>query len=467
MFLTFIVILLSAFVGFISLLLYKKISGVSIFNLNMLSVSFWIFFILCFLPGLIILTDGILFFVEFDSNIYGDLYNRFQGWAIQCWLMISVPLGAIAVKKIIFSNRNINASVGKVSSLSKIEIGLGFSALQLYFCLIVYFILYSVLTYILSTGTNPLITALSGGQITDISISRSQFSAGTGYVLFDKLFGHDSVLLFSLVAFAMSLKTREVKWRLLFYCMALFVIFNGIIGGSTGTIIFYFSVVFFLRYVLVGKLIYFFELAIAFLFIMGVFYFFKSDGDQTINFFLGHLFSRIFFDQGKGFYYALQIFPNVNPFLGMSSSAIWINELIGASTSPDYGHILMYNFSPEAVAIGYAGHFTSVFIAEMWANFGWFGVLLGPLWVGVVLYTVHYLFLRKSLTVISSAYYSHIAIFGFGYFSDFVRFYYPINISLIYLGPMLIFSISALVSSSFIRQKGSLTNSTFVKFNNP
>ena len=398
--LTFIVILLSIFVSFISLLLYKKISGVSIFNLNMISVSFWIFFILCFFPGTIILIDELLYIRGFEINIYGDLYNRFQGWAIQCWLILSVPIGAIAAKIIIFSNRKIKASVGSEVSLIKIKIGFGFTPSQLYFVLLVYFILYSLQTFILSTDTNPLATALSGGNIIDIYVSRAQFSVGAGYLLYDKLFGNDSVILLSLIAYAMSLKTRELKWRILFWCMALFTILNGIVGGSTGTIVFYLSVVFFLRYVLVGKLMYYFELVSVLLLIMAVFYFFKSEGDQSFSFLMNHIFSRIFFDQGKGFYYALQIFPGVNPFLGLSSSALWFNELIGASTSTDYGYILMNNYSPEAVAIGYGGHFTSVFITEMWANFGWYGVLLGPLWVGFVLFIVQQLFLQKPLTVI-------------------------------------------------------------------
>jgi hypothetical protein len=234
--------------------------------------------------------------------------------------------------------------------------------------------------------------------------------------------------------------------------MALFNMVNGIIGGSTGTIVFYFSVIFFLRYILEGKLIYFTEIVNILLLIMVVFYFFKSEGDQSISLFMNHIFSRIFFDQGKGFYYALQIFPDVNPFLGLSSSAIWFNKLVGAPTSSDYGHILMYNYSPEAVAIGYGGHFTSVFITEMWANFGWYGVLLGPLWVGFILFITQQFFIRTPLTIISSAFYSHITILGFGYFSDFVRFYYPINVFLIYFGPILLFTVTALVSQ-FLSQK--------------
>lgn len=453
MLLSFIIILLSLLAGFISLLLYKKISGVSIFNLNILSVSFWIFFILCFFPGVLILIDEIFSFRIFEVNIYGDFYNRLQGWAIQCWLIISLPIGAIAAKIVIFPNRTVKTLMGSNFSLSKIDIGFGFTPLQIYYVLFLYFILYSLQTFLLLTDTNPLAIALSGGHVVDISVSRAQFSVGTGYLLFDKLFGNDSVILLSLVAYAMSLKTRELKWKLLFLCMAFFNILIGIIGGSTGTVVFYCSVVFFLRYLLVGKLIYYFELIIVLLLIIAVFYFFKSEGDQSFGFLMSHLFSRIFLDQAKGFYYALQIFPDLNPFLGLSSSAIWFHEMIGETTSPDYGYILMYNYSPEAVAIGYGGHFTSMFITEMWANFGWYGVLLGPLWVGFVLFIVHQFFLRKPLTVISSAYYSHIAILGFGYFSDFVRFYYPVNVFLIYFGPILFLTVSALVCRILSQKK--------------
>ena len=116
-----------------------------------------------------------------------------------------------------------------------------------------------------------------------------------------------------------------------------------------------------------------------------------------------------------------------------------MHDLFNLESSVDYGHILMENFSPDGVEAGYLGHFTSVFITEMWANFGWIGVICGPLWVGFVIYTVHCLFLRgHKVTIISLAFYAHVSVLGFGYVSDFMRFYYPVNVILIYMGPLLI-----------------------------
>ena len=453
MYLNLFFVLLSLIIVSNSAYLYKKVMINSIFKLNMVSMSFWILLILCYLPSFLILIDFSIFSTDYDYIIYGNFNNKLFAWLILSWLIIAIPIGAIFAKLIIFNKLKLNNKIDNFVSLMNIQIGFGIRERILYIVLFIYFILFSLQSYLIASEMNPLLTALSGGNHVDISVSRRELSLGTGFFLYDLLFRNDTILIFSLVTFVISLKTKELKWRFLFTCMFLFTIVSGLVGGSTGSIIFYLSVIFYLRYIVIGKLIYLHELLFGLIFIFLIFIYFKSEDNKSIEFMLNHFFGRIFFDQGKGFYYALQIFPNTNPFIGLSSAALWFHNLIDASSSQDYGHILMYNFSPEAVESGYAGHFTSFFITEMWANFGWWGVIFGPLWVGVVIFSVNYIFEIRKFTVISLAYYAHICILGFGYFSDFIRFYYPVNIFFTYLGPLLILWTASLLSNRFLNIK--------------
>jgi hypothetical protein len=432
--LNILLILLSVMFLITSTFLYRAASNAPLSNLNMISASFWILFFLCSLPNVLIVTES-KFFLEFDPRLYGDFDNRFKGWAIQIWMMIAIPIGAIIAK--LFFSKNVKSKKWlENTSLKQMKMGFNFSPKLLYFSIFFYFVVYLFQVYIFSRDSNPLIVALSGGSHVDILIARNEFAWGSGSILADKLFSNDSILIFSLIAYAMKLITNEIKWKFLFNCMFIFTILTTIVGGSSSAILFYFAVIFFLRYTLIGKLLYFYELGIIIALLLSLFYFLKGGQDGNIVATFIQVAQRIFVDQGKGFYFGLQIFPDKNPFLGLSSAANWLHNILNTKTSLDYGHILMENYDANAVRIGYVGHFTSVFTTEMWANFGWPGVIGGPLWVGFVIFFVHSRFISHEKTVISLVFYAHIAITGFGYFSDFVRFYYPLNVILLYLGPL-------------------------------
>lgn len=449
--------LINIFFVFISLVLiitsgylYRIASCSRLSNPNMISISFWVLGALCFIPSLLILIDlNPVPDVDSDNIIYGNFDNKLKAWILQNWLLIGVPIGAILARFFLSNFDNIKSRNFKNIPLKDIPIWGKLSELTLFNTTLCFFIISVFYVFVFSSKTNPLTVALSGGSTAEILTARNTFEFGIGIPLFDTIFRTDTVLMFSLVAMAMSFKVKKNRWKILFVLMLLFVFLLSVIGGSTGSFIFYIAILLYLRYLLVGKLIYLREVIVILFIIFLSFAYFKSDDDASVKFIFNHIFSRAFFDQTKGFYFALQIFPAVNPHLVFSSSAIWLNELFGLTPSLDYGHILMYNYVPEAVKAGYAGHFTSLFITEMWSNFGWIGVLIGPVWVGFVISLFHYYFIYSGKSILSLVYYAHLSIFGFGYYSDFVRFYYPVNIILLYLGPVIILIIGLLVFKFF------------------
>jgi hypothetical protein len=451
-------ILISILLILLSALLYKVVIGKSVFNLNMISSSFWILGTLCFIPSLLLLINlPIVGKFSDEKMVYGDFNNKLIGWAIQYWVLIGIPIGCL-IAKFMMPFRPINSEKISINAIKNIEIGKGFTEGSLFKTSLIFFLLFSSI-YFISTGTNnPFFITISGGNLAEILVARNEYLPAKGMNLFDLFIRTDTLIIFSSIAFSMYLKTKKKKWSYLFFFMSLTVMLTFLFSGTTGPILFYIIFLVYVRYKYTGKFLNTWQLSTVFFILFFSFAYFKTSEDSVNKGeIIAHIFNRTFFDQSKGLYFALQIFPDSHPFLMFSSSALWLNNLIGAPTSPDYGFVLMSYFYPEGVESGVAGHFTSIFITEMWANFGWFGIVLCPLWAGFVIYSVDYWFRKKKLTIINIAFIAHISIFGFGYFSDFVRFYYPVNVSFTYLGVLIVLILGQFISKNTKKLKVSTT----------
>ncbi|MBF0547060.1 MAG: oligosaccharide repeat unit polymerase [Candidatus Riflebacteria bacterium] len=139
---------------------------------------------------------------------------------------------------------------------------------------------------------------------------------------------------------------------------------------------------------------------------------------------IGAFFHRIIFGQIVCSYLAFQYFPNLHPYLWFSSTGRGIHEFFGLPFSEDYGLTVMGLFRPEQVAAGTAGHATTVFIGEAWANFGLFGVIIAPIWVGFAIQILNILFLKLEKNPFNMAIYVYTA-FLLPIDSSFIGFYYP------------------------------------------
>ena len=433
----------------VSASLYKLVTGKSVFNVNMISLSFWILGTLCFLPSLLLVIDlPIVGKFSDEKVVYGDFNNKLVAWAIQYWVLIAIPIGCL-IAKFTRPYEPFVSNKFSLTTIKNIEIGKGFSESVLFKTSLIFFLVFSSIYFVSAGTSNPLFIAISGGSLVDIMIARNVYTPGTGIALIDWLIRTDTLIIFSLIAFSMYLKTKKRKWVYLFFFMFLTILLTSLFAGTTGPIIFYVTIVVYIRYIYTGKFLNVRQLSALLIILFFTFTYFKTSEDtENKGAIVAHIFNRIFFEQSKGLYLALQIFPDTHPFLMFSSTALWLNKLIGSTASPDYGFVLMNYFSPESVEAAVVGHFTSIFITEMWANFGWVGIVICPLWAGFVIYSVYYWFRKKKQTIINTAFIAHISIFGFGYFSDFLRFYYPVSALFIYLGVLIVLYLGRFLSTT-------------------
>jgi hypothetical protein len=150
-----------------------------------------------------------------------------------------------------------------------------------------------------------------------------------------------------------------------------------------------------------------------------------ANGDRTLlSVWLDVVTGRIATGNLLSFYYVLDIFPRLVPHLGFSSTGRLIHEFAGLPFSADYGIIAMSHWDPIRVADGTAGHMTSVFLSEAWANFGWIGLVVAPWLVGWIIQTCHLWFIASRKTPLHIGLYVYVTV-NFPLTSGFIPFYYP------------------------------------------
>lgn len=109
----------------------------------------------------------------------------------------------------------------------------------------------------------------------------------------------------------------------------------------------------------------------------------KYSGQKWISLSHGPI-SRIVITQVATLFLHFDLFPAKHPFLYGKSMAAWIGSIIG---DPNWGlrsgRIVMEHYSPAAVSNGTAGVMNTVFLGEAYANWGYVGVLVSPIIVGL------------------------------------------------------------------------------------
>lgn len=110
------------------------------------------------------------------------------------------------------------------------------------------------------------------------------------------------------------------------------------------------------------------------------------------------ILGRLLLSQGAGTFLAFDIFPDMHPYLGFSSVSEFISNSFGLEYSEKASRLIMEQINPEGVKMGIAGIVNSLFIGEAWANFGIYGVVLAPLYVGFLIQSLYLFFLKSAKT---------------------------------------------------------------------
>lgn len=119
---------------------------------------------------------------------------------------------------------------------------------------------------------------------------------------------------------------------------------------------------------------------------------------------------RIILSQAAGTYLSFDVFPYYYEHLGFSSISNAISNILDFSYQERSAKILMSHYNHDAVSAGTAGVINSLFIAEAWANFGFMGIILVPILVGMVVQTIYQTSITGKKTPLKLAFYAYFSV---------------------------------------------------------
>ncbi|MEC2077866.1 O-antigen polymerase [Metabacillus fastidiosus] len=379
-------------VAVISFILFKKSAGtMTLLKPNILSIVFYYsLFISSFIGSLLIA-------LNIDKHYMIDLLadDRFRtiGFFAICFVMIMLPLSMLFVTRLIGFNPEkefndyISAPVQIDNDKMIYLIFVGFTGLS---CLSILYTVY----YLQSI---PILELLRGSS----NLAELRIDAARGFegnTLIRNIFAIGLTPLLSMITFIYSYKTRQLRWIFLFFITTGGAVFIQIYDLSKGPIFFYLLMfILLLLYLNIIKLNWrriailggagIAAIVVMYVFIQGV-----EDIDQFFDYNRGPI-GRLILTQIAGFYFHLELFTDRMPLLlgqSLPSSITGLYDIEQVRSA----RLAMEVYFPTRVEEGTAGVLNTLFAGEAFANFGYIGMIIGTVYVGVFIQLVYIAFLR-------------------------------------------------------------------------
>ena len=107
---------------------------------------------------------------------------------------------------------------------------------------------------------------------------------------------------------------------------------------------------------------------------------------------------RLTLSSVAGLFLSFDLWPNAYPFIGFESISNFLSNILSLPYTERSARIIMEVANPEGIKMGLAGVVNSLFIGEAWANWGLWGVLLSPIFVGGMVQSLYIFFLKSPKT---------------------------------------------------------------------
>ncbi|WP_066290296.1 O-antigen polymerase [Bacillus sp. FJAT-29937] len=379
----------------VSIKLFSSVSGSLSFtkpNLNSL-IFYYSLFVSCYIGSLLIALDIDHYYMinKLDHDVY-----RYIGFGAVSFVMIMLPLTMFLVSKLAgFDakkefNEYLKKPIEKTFS-EKNEFYLLFLGLSLVCMLAVAYTL-------LKTHQVPIFSLLKG-NLSELGLQRIEAARNFGgNVLIRNIFAIALTPLLSLIAYVYAVKTGRLKWIFLFFALFVSALVISVYDLSKSPIIFYIIMFIFVR-LYVGKLVLKWQkivgytisgaavIVVMYVFIQGV-----KDLGSFLNYSSGPI-GRIILAQISPTYLHLNLFGESIPFLnGRSLPSILIGWFDMEQVRS--ARLVMANAFPNRIEDGTGGVLNTLFIAEAYANFGYLGIILGTIYVGVLVQLIYIIFIR-------------------------------------------------------------------------
>lgn len=394
----FLIILISIVVCFIAAQLYKLSAGsMSLTKINMISFVFYMdLIVLSFTGSIIVLLYRNTLFNNLIDNIIGGYEAKLMVWELIIYAIFAIGIGMV------ISNLLFNFKRPEIESYHQKPLKPLFSAddsflkIPLYFLSIIC-ILSIIYTYLV-IGTIPLIKSFFLKSQEEILALRAAVDRDfPGVVYVKNLFGILLTPILCYIFYCYYLLDKSVKNKFWFYLMLFFTFMILTYDASKSPFIKFLIGFVFLQVILKGKIPFkkFFWYILGLIVLLaGVFMLIaKQDLNEVFFSYNSGLTGRLFISQVSSLYQHFQLFPSEHNFIGFHSlsQVLPIGEFSDRSA-----RIVLEITTPGFAEIG--GVFNTLFLGEAYANFGWWGVFISPVWIGFLIQSLHILFLRLPKT---------------------------------------------------------------------
>lgn len=383
---------------FVSFYLFLKSSGsMSIRKLNMIS---WIFYFEFLLQGFFSALL-VVYKVDFHYLILkiGNEDARVLGYFAILYMMIGLPLGMV-IASFLFkfnSKYELNNYLNKpiVPLISKAD---SYLKIPLYFLTILSF---AAIVYTFYTIRDfPILKMLSGSDSSSLALLRTEAKSGfSGNTIFRNIFGISLTPILCYIAYCYYFYSKSFSDKFWFYLLLVLSILILTYNLEKAPVIFFILGFVFLRILLLGEIktkqLLFIGTGAIILILFQ--YLFLSDSFELASLFNFNsgILGRILLGQSAGVYLTFDTFPIPFDYLGFGSLSENITSFFDLEPVERSSRYLIERYNPAAVDIGSAGVINTFFVAEAFANFGYFGLIVAPIYVGFLI-QIMYMFFIKS-----------------------------------------------------------------------
>lgn len=430
------IVLASILVLIASAMIYRLAAGdVAFGKLNMLSYAFYVLLFQGWSGAVIVTMNrefGVFSPVIFN-RVIGERAVQVELWAWLMWMMIGVPLGALMMNATTRTHSMTRRMANYRSSPLQIQ---DYEKPLFSACAAVGVIILAITGYRLYVmGDLPLLNILKTGDVDSTLLLRRGFRVSTGFgtEVLSSIFSSTVISWMSYVAYAVAAVTKLSRWRVLFAVTFISSILLLVVNTTISPMFIYLLGFMIVRSLMGLKVFRPTEVAVALGLLVLMQIVFKNQDRNILHVLQESILGRIMTGQLLGFYMTRNVFPDLEPFIGFASTGTKIHELMGLPISPSYGILTMLHYNAMGVEAGTAGHMTTIFMGEAWANFGYIGLVIAPLWVGAFVQAMNLWFISRPKTMVNVGLYAALTT-TCGYHMDLISFYYPAGTILFLLG---------------------------------
>ena len=382
----------SLLVLWLSASLFKKAAGtLSIYYLNIVS---WIFYIeillLSFLGANLTMAEVPNYLIDRASPD-----AKLSAYIGICYIMIFMPLVMVFTQKLLGGNtkKKVFNYFSKPLILTNIQVvyWLGLSLIAFFATAYTFYVLQRI----------PLLTLFANSSSTvELALMRHQASRGfPGNEYIKNFFALFLTPFISYIAYAYSrFYQQRPFYKIWFVCMFFLSILIVTYDGAKAPILNYIVTLFLIRMYINGKgskRTYSMLFVIVSGLILATYVY--GMGTTLTQSTLSGILKRIGMVQFAGMPLAFDIFPDQIPFLRGGGFPTWVTSIIGVEPI-QMARALMEVYNPSGVQAGTAGVINTLFLADAWGNFGWAGIIIAPIWMGVLIQVIYNTLLKLPKT---------------------------------------------------------------------